>query len=196
MWDVYLKVEPLQTLLYGELAVQSVYHIWPKRAFDINLLIEKATELFSKEVQEWLTADERYNIGQAGKCVAFEIPTAAGFHLIRGAESVIRRYYTVVVGVEPALKMRNWGAYIKNIKKCGGDARVIHALEQIKDLHRNPVIHPAIELRIEEAISLIGITESVISSIYSDMMVREAKARQPSFFENFNLESVPARSIR
>jgi len=177
MWDAYWYAQRLQTLLQGELAVQSVYHIWPKRAFDINLLIEKATSLFSKEVQQWMTEDERYNIAQAGKCIAFETPTAAGFHLIRAAESVIRRYYAVVVGVAPVLKMRNWGAYIKNLKKCNGEPRVIHALEQIKDLHRNPVIHPEIALSLEESISLIGITESVVSSIYADMILRKERDR-------------------
>jgi hypothetical protein len=176
MWQVYWCADRLRTLLHGELAVQSVYHIWPKRAFDINLLIEKATSLFSKDVQAWMSDDERYNISQAGKCVAFETPTAAGFHLIRAAESVIRRYYKVVVGTEPALKMRNWGTYIKFLKTCGGDAKVIHALEQIKDLHRNPVIHPDVALTLEEAISLIGITESIISAIHSDMLAREQQS--------------------
>jgi hypothetical protein len=172
MWDIYWMADPLRTLLHGELAVQSVYHIWPKRAFDTNLMIDKATALFSSEIQVWFTPEETYNIEQAGKCIAFETPTAAGFHLIRAAESVIRRYYTLVVGTEPKLKMRNWGVYIRNLKKCGAEPKVIHALEQIKDLHRNPVIHPEIALTLEEAVSLIGITESVISAIFADMKQR------------------------
>lgn len=173
MWRVRWDTEPLRTLLHGELAVQSTYHIWPKRAFNVDLLIERATSLFSEEVQHWMIENERYNISQAGKCIAFETPTAAGFHLVRAAESVIRRYYKVGVGTEPALKRRNWGAYIKKIKRCGGEARVIHALEQIKELHRNPVIHPEVVLSLEEAISLIGIIESVIGSIFSDMQSRD-----------------------
>lgn len=182
VWDVFWKIRPLVTLLHGELAVQSIYHIWPKRAFDTNLLIDKATALFSKEIQDWFTENETYNVEQAGKCIAFETPTAAGFHLMRAAESVIRRYYALVVGHPPATKDRNWGAYIRVIRKHGGDARILHAIEQIKDLHRNPVIHPEAQLTLAEAVSLIGITESIVGAIYSDMMQREAaeKAAQPS----------------
>jgi hypothetical protein len=173
-WAAYWLARPLLTLLHGELAVQSVYHIWPKRAFDTNLLIDKATALFSKEIQTWFTAEETYNIEQAGKCIALEVPTAAGFHLVRAAESVIRRYYAIVVGKEPAKKMRNWGVYIKGLQECGADPKIIHALDQIRDLHRNPVIHPEVTLTLEEAISLVGIIESIISAIYSDMKQREA----------------------
>jgi hypothetical protein len=182
VWDVYWHARTLETLLHGELAVQSVYHIWPKRAFDTNLLIDKATALFSPEVQAWFTPDETYNIEQAGKCIAFETPTAAGFHLIRAAESVIRRYYAIVVGTVPAVKARNWGAYIKKLREHGADPKILHALEQIKDLHRNPVVHPEVQLSLEEAVSLVGITESIVSAIFADIAARKAAqmAAQPS----------------
>jgi hypothetical protein len=35
----------------------------------------------------------------------------------------------------------------------------------MKDLHRNPIVHPETEATIEEALSYIGIAESTISAM-------------------------------
>lgn len=175
-WDVLWDAEKVQTLLDGELAVQSVYHIWPKRAYDTNLLIEQATRIFSADIRKWLTQEECYNVEQAGKCLAFEVPTAAAFHLMRAAESTIRRYYAIVIGKLPKPKARNWGVYINNLKAAGADQKIMFALEQVKELHRNPVIHPEAQVSLDEALSLLGLIDSVITAIYTDMKRREEAA--------------------
>ena len=69
--------------------------------------------------------------------------------------------------------MRNWGAYIKNLRKCGADEKIVTILEQIKDMHRNPVIHPERRLDNDEALSLVGIVESAISAMVRDMKMRK-----------------------
>ena len=92
-------------------------------------------------------------INQAGRCLAFEVPTAALFHMFRAADSVLRRWYKQVTGVEPKVKMRNWGTYIRKLRECGVDEKILSALEQIKELHRNPVIHPEAQISIEEVLS-------------------------------------------
>jgi hypothetical protein len=38
-----------------------------------------------------------------------------------------------------------------------GDPKVVAALIQIKDLHRNPLIHPEDTLTVEQALNLLGI---------------------------------------
>jgi hypothetical protein len=74
----------------------------------------------------------------------------------------------------PKPKMRNWGTYIKNLKACGVNPKVVSILEQIKDLYRNPIIHPETRLDIEEALSLLGIAESAISAMVMDIVARQA----------------------
>ena len=162
----------LNGTLESELAVQQVYHPTRKRAFNLDLLVANATAIFSDDVQAEMDADEQDNIVQAGRCLAFEIPTAAAFHIFRAAESVMRRYYVAVVGTVPTKKI-NWGAYLKNLKNHGGaDPKILHSLEQIKDLYRNPTIHPETKYTPEEALSLVGLAENLISS-----MVREIRQR-------------------
>lgn len=176
LYRISWAAEQLAPVLRAELSVQAVYQIAPKRAYDIDTLIDNGTTIFSEGVRSNFTLDERYDIEQAGKCLAVEVPTAAAFHLFRAGESVLRRYYTIVVGALPKPKMRNWGAYLKNLRKCNAEPKVLSALDQIKDLHRNPVLHPETKIDIDEALSLVGMIESVISAMTADMKRRQAAA--------------------
>jgi hypothetical protein len=178
-WDIWQSASNLESLLLGELAVQPVYHVWRKRAYDTEALVGEGETIFSKELRDDLNEDELYNIREAGKCLAFEIPTAAAFHLFRCAESIIRRYYELVVGELPKPKMRNWGLYIRNLRKCGADEMVLAFLGQIKDLHRNPVIHPETKLGTEEALSLTAIVDSAMQAIVKDMKKRRENPQLP-----------------
>jgi hypothetical protein len=81
---------------------------------------------------------EKYDIRQAGKCLAYEVPTAAGFHLLRAADSVLRRYHRQLTRKELPARAWSWGIYIKGLAAAGADPRVVSALEQVKNLHRNP----------------------------------------------------------
>ena len=71
--------------------------------------------------------------------------------------------------------MRNWSAYIKTLRECGADEKVVLILDQIKDLHRNPIIHPEQRLTNDEALSLIGIMDSAVTAIIADMKQRKEK---------------------
>ena len=156
-------------LLEGELSVQNAYLVWPKRAYDIELLIQDATRILSDAARQGLIPIERHDIAETGKCLAFELPTAALFHAFRAADSVLRRYYRSIIGTDPKPKMRNWGTYIKVLRSRGASEKILTALEQLRDLHRNPVIHPEAQVDIEEALSFVGITESVISAMLAEI---------------------------
>jgi hypothetical protein len=168
--DIALR---LNATLASELAVAQAYHVTRKGAFNLGLLVTDATAIFSDDVRTEMDSDERENIVHTGRCLAFEVPTAAAFHIFRAAESVMRRYYVAVVGTVPAKKLRNWGAYLKNLQTHGGaDPKILYSLEQIKDLYRNPTIHPETKYTPEEALSLVGLAENLISS-----MIREIRRR-------------------
>jgi hypothetical protein len=162
-------------ILGGELAVLPIYHLWPIRAYNLEVLVSQGENVFSEIARKDFTEDEIHNFREGGKCLAFQVPTAAAFHIFRGAESVIRRYYEAVIGQLPKHKMRNWGAYIKHLRRSGADVKVIAILEQIKDLHRNPVIHPEAQLSNDDAQSLIGIMDSAITAMVVEMKERREK---------------------
>ena len=56
--------EQLSPVLHGELTVQNCYLVWPKRAYDIEMLAESGVQLFASDVQAGLSEMERYDINQ------------------------------------------------------------------------------------------------------------------------------------
>jgi hypothetical protein len=163
------RANRLNALLVGDLGHQPVFHVFPKRAYDVSILTSDATQIFSQQVRDFLNEEENFNIREAGRCLAFEVPTAAGFHLFRALDSILQRYVRVVRGSLP--KNRNWGQYIKCLDEAGVDKKITGVLFQIKEFHRNPIVHPEKRLDVEEALSLVGIAESALS-----MMVAEINA--------------------
>jgi hypothetical protein len=176
--QIWQKATEVETILHAELAIQPTYLLFRKRAFDIETLLADGTRLFSDLCRSNFTDDEKYDINQATKCLVFEVPTAAAFHILRATESVIRRYYEKVVGNLPKIKSRNWGTYLVMLRRCRADHRVLAVLEEMKDLYRNPIIHPESRMEMDEALSLIGIAETAISAMIADLLKRALAAQK------------------
>jgi hypothetical protein len=104
--NIWMKAFDVERLLNAELSIQPTYMVFPKRAYDIEALISDGTQLFSEDCRRNFSNEEKYNLNEATKCLAFEVPTGAAFHIFRAVESVIRRYYEVVIGTLPTLKSR------------------------------------------------------------------------------------------
>ncbi|CAN7433938.1 hypothetical protein [Rhizobium sp. LjRoot254] len=168
--SIYQLTANLNILLDADLGHQPVYHVYPKRAYSIDKLIEDAASLFSSEVTAEFSDSEIFDIREAGKCLAFEVPTAAAFHLFRAVDALLQRYTIAVAGSLP--KSKNWGQYLAELDKCGVDPKITSVLRQLKDLHRNPIIHPEVRLTLEEGLSLIGIAESAVSLVVRDLIAR------------------------
>jgi hypothetical protein len=49
-------------------------------------------------------------------------------------------------------------------RKCG-DPKILAAITQISELHRNPLIHPEDILTLDEAMALVGIARSAMSAM-------------------------------
>jgi hypothetical protein len=175
--NIWLAAYELEKVLDAELAVQPTFHVWPKRAYDTDKLVSEGEAVFSPIVRDNLTSQEKYDVQQAGRCLAFEVPTAAAFHIFRAAESVLRRYYGEITGSTPKPKMRNWGAYIKILQKSDkADPKILFALGEVKDMCRNPIMHPETNMDIEEALSLLGLADTLIGGMVAALPKRESIA--------------------
>ena len=98
-----------ETLFLGDLQASALYLVVPKGGFDTDRLTEAGETLFSAELTTKVPAAIG-DLKQATRCIAFELPTAAGFHLHRAHESVLRAYWDCVTGgaqrpeVEPLVR--------------------------------------------------------------------------------------------
>jgi hypothetical protein len=63
---------------------------------DTKKLIESPEEAFSKEISEWIKTTSPvafFDLKEAGKCLAFGLATASGFHQLRFLEALLFPYY-------------------------------------------------------------------------------------------------------
>ena len=118
----------------------------------------------------FLSPEALEDIRQAGRCLAFNLGTAAAFHIVRCTETFIWKYYELVVGHLPAVKVRNWGTYVRNLTSCGkADAKVIGWITQIKDQYRNPVLHPDEVIGPDDALEFINACISLMMCIAREL---------------------------
>lgn len=168
IYTVRTAAQKFETILSAELSNSDTYWISPKGTHKTSVLMQTAyLELPASVLSDIPEAVADFN--EAGKCLLFDNSTAVGFHLIRATEAVIRKFYSVVVGKEPAKKFRNWGAYIKALNVAGASPKVTSYLDHIREHYRNPVLHPEVNLTSEDAQVLFGVCVSAIVMMVSEM---------------------------
>ena len=174
------KVREFQTVLGADLGKAATYVVRRLGILDVDSLIFNASDVF-EGYRERIPEQCIWDTNQAGRCMAFELPTAAGFHVARATEAVLLKYMNAF-GVAPTREsQRNWGQYTTMLREqVTGNVkpaeRVLTAIDQIRILHRNPLLHPEQSLIIPEALSLWAICCSTIQAMIGDM---EQKEKEP-----------------
>lgn len=143
--------------LAAELQQHDTYAVSQKGIYSTGELIERAENIFSDAVRALMPPEAIADIKAAGQCLAFDLPTGAGFHILRCIETMIVQYMKVVGATVEKESQRNWGTYISKLKDAKADEKVVATLDQIRDLHRNPTLHPEVFLNLDEALALLGV---------------------------------------
>lgn len=157
------EFEKFEAVLLAALQTADLYYVSPKGGFDTQALTDGGSALFPADL-EAKAPEALKDVTAAARCIAFELPTAAAFHLLRATEAVLRRYFDDKVGKEHRPATRNMADFINGMRTRElGDKRVIEALQALKDLHRNPLMHPDESLEtVEEAINLYAAVRAAI----------------------------------
>ena len=151
-----------------ELGRAPIFFVTPKGIYATRRLILDAAKVF-EGYEDRVTPEAINDTNQAGRCLAFALATAAGFHINRATEAVIKQYMVVYDCAPIKDSQRNWGNYIKALAEKNANPKIIHHLSQMKDLHRNPLIHPEYTLNQVEALGLWGVSVSAIQAMVADM---------------------------
>ena len=157
-------VHDLETVLFPEAQELNVYFVGEYGIHSMRKFVERGELILHSNTRALVPKACIKDLQDAGKCVAFRVFTAAGFHMMRAAETVVREYYKLIVGPLPE-KRRSWGFYVEELRKHDAPAKVVSVLDQIRDLHRNPIDHPEVFLDEEDAYSLLGITVSAVTTL-------------------------------
>lgn len=172
----YVKFE---TILISELQSIASYIVTKKSGFDLVSMVDSGRVFFSEEIHAKVP-NAIPDLDQAMKCIAFEVPTAAGFHLHRANESVLRVYWDSVTNNERRPRENNMGVYLRELNKLEKGNRLVRAhLQSIKDFHRNPLMHPEQSLdSVDQAIDLMSAIRCAIGYMLKEIAMPIASVPQ------------------
>ena len=137
------------------------------KRIDVNKLLSSVETLMSPNIYILLPEVAQYDFNEAGKCIAFERPTAAAFHILRGTEAVLRFFYCTLVKkkrVSPLL----WGPILTSLRKRRvPPLEMLNNLDNIRLSFRNPTQHPEKIYDIQEVQDLFSLCVDVINRMIS-----------------------------
>ncbi len=157
-------MDTLRPTLFAEASGKVAFIVSDKRV-DVNKLLGNISALLSPNVYEALPEIARYDFDEAGKYIAFERPTAAAFHLLRGTESVLRDYSCSVVKSN-RVKTLLWGPMVNHLrdrKKNPPPKGLLSNLDNIRVHLRNPTAHPEKIYDIDEVQDLFGLSVEIVN---------------------------------
>jgi hypothetical protein len=183
--EVVAGAKKLQEALENELPYMPVYHPSQKLIYSTPDLIEQAEAVLPESTLRKISEDVKTEIRESGKCLVFDVPTAAGFHILRATEIVLHQYYLVVCSPKKKDRLRDWGKYVSAFRELTEDTnteenvrkhvkKVEALLDQIREQDRNLIMHPRTVLTTDDALVLFDTAKSVIMKMAERLPVQNA----------------------
>jgi hypothetical protein len=161
-------LETFETVFSAEMGETATYFVPRKGIFYTPALVDTADESFPTDVRNDIPEKTKLEWRAAGRCLAFNLLSASGFHVARAVEGTMEAYYTAFVGTPP--KEISWGKYLEDLEKVTGPAKkTLAEIAQMKDDYRNPLMHPRVVLTEPDAKILFGNGESLIITMAGEI---------------------------
>lgn len=177
-WAITDSLKDLETLLAAELPTFDTYIVSKKGIYSTADLVERAENAIDDSARAVVSQEALRDFNQAGRCLAFELPTAAGFHTMRSVEAVLRTYWALVVKPILGTKPPEMAVCINELRSQGEDPKLMDVLDHIRDLHRNTIMHPEAFLETNHALRLFDIAKSAISAMGDRILALSAAPPQ------------------
>jgi hypothetical protein len=179
MFSITSALTAFEAVLGAELSLLHLYIVTQKAGFDTSVLIESGAHCFPADIL-FKVPEALSDLQQATKCLAFEVFTAAGFHLHRVNEAVLHRYWDAVTNGASRPNSRNMGDYLNAMgQRKVGDEKVKAAIRNLKDFHRNPLIHPEHSIdTADQAIALMNGVHTVVVQMLAEIPIANPPATQ------------------
>jgi len=169
---VHGVINKLDVTLDAELQLKSAFVVTPKR-FTLEHLLSDPGGLFGEDTFEKLPIICQFDFTQAGFCIAFGLPTAAAFHIMRGTEGVLRFYYVSIVK-RYRVKLLLWNDMVTQLRtKRGVPKPLLDNLDNIRTNFRNPTQHPEARYDIDEAQDLLSVSIDVVNRMIRHLGIKK-----------------------
>ncbi len=173
--ELWQSVQKLFDALEDELGHAYAFSITEQRMISVRVMLDNPAKVFAQGCWDMMPSLARGEAAKATRCLAFDCPTACGFHILRSVEATIRRYIQAATGSLPA--KRDWGHYVTVLRENGADQKAAAVVDQIRELERNPLMHPEDVLDNDQAVDLLILCGAAINRLTSDMSKRQLVKR-------------------
>lgn len=177
-----------ETIFAAEIAEGTTYFVPRRGIYSTPALVDTADEAFPETLRQFIPEKTKEDWRAAGRCLAFNLLSASGFHVARAVEGTLEAYYELFSG-EKGANLKSWGEYVIELNKIEKkqssprpEKRTLVELDQMREDYRNPLMHPRVSLDDAEARILYNNGESLIIAMASEMCrVRSEQANlQPA----------------
>lgn len=164
-------LERFETIFSAEMTDTATYFVPRRGIFNTAALVDTADEAFPAEIRGFIPQKTQDDWRSAGRCLAFNLLSASGFHVARAVEGTLEAYYQSFTGKTGT--ENGWNDYIKALEGVTGlkppSPKTIAGLRQMKDDYRNPLMHPRVVLNEPEARILFANGESLIMAMAGEI---------------------------
>lgn len=171
----------LEVILFNEFPLCHSYMISEEGLESIDTLIQNPQKAFDRKTiseLESCAGNPLDDFKESARCLAFGFSTACGFHVVRAAEAVLRKWHQLIK--PQASDDTQWNNCIRELiaenkneqddetkRRVGG---LLSMLDSLRDANRNPLMHPEMSLDPSQATSLFKLTTSLISSMTREII--------------------------
>lgn len=175
------KIDTFRGVFEAECHDVDVYSVGQVGIFKTRDLVANASQALPEECRNEIPDAALKEFDDAGRCLAFDLPTACGFHALRATELVIDQYLKAF-GVTKSLV--SWNAYIKAaqllVAKEGRgpkpSPKVAAMLDRMRSLDRNPLMHPRDKLDRAGAVHLFNLSAITVAEMVKDIQRMRAES--------------------
>lgn len=164
-------IEKFEHVLSAETSLMATYYANKIGIFDTADLVGAADKIIPESVRALLPPTVVSEIQQAGRALAFELPTASAFHTCRAVELVLRSYAPTYSVNDVTRAM---GLIINDLetKTCEVTeptfTATLRQLKMFKDFDRNPTMHPQNTLDSNQAMILLFNGVSALNAMITE----------------------------
>ncbi len=185
-WNWYRDLlQKFETVLTEEMREASTYYVPRRGIFSTAALVDRADDTFPEAVRGAIPEKTKTDWRAAGRCLAFNLLSASGFHVARAVEGTIEAYYQFFAS-KPGVTQHGWYDYAKELQAIRDSGttpapseKTLAEILQMKDDYRNPLMHPRVVLTESDSRMLFANGESLIIAMAQE--ITDAKqAGQPT----------------
>lgn len=176
------KIDAFKSVFAAECGEVDVYSVGQISIYRTSSLVSEGAGIIPAEIQPDVPRETLAELNSAGRCLAFDLPTACGFHALRGLELVMDEYLKCF---NVGSKKRTWNDYVKALSKLIEDPKsqakpapkVAAMLDRMRELERNPLMHPRDTLDAVQADMLFKLCAITVIEIARDMKTKRMEVQ-------------------